>query len=810
MFQGWPVSRTVLWAMILLSFVVVSGCNSPEKRAQSYYESGLEYVEAAEWVKAGLEFRNALKSKDDFTEARYELGRVEERLGKYESAAKIYYSVAERAPDHFEARIRLAQILLAAGQPDQAEKFADDALAIAPEDTDALVAKAAVELKLGNPEEAVRLANIALETDPNNGDALMVLASERMQAGEPAKALEFLNAGIEENERNLGMQILRLTALNALGDDPAVEGLFVRLTEIFPDTPTFRNGLARWYLQKDRPDDAERTLREYANANPDNEQAQLTLVRFVSTRRGAEAAIAEFKRLLGEDRNDGSRFTYSIALTELEYSSDHKPAALERIAELVANTSEETQKNKARVLYARMLAGEKSWPEALEQVNQVIETDASNADALSVRAAIGLETGKNAEAVDDLIAALNVAPQSANLHQLLASAYERNGKVALAEEHFIKAMTLDKFSPQSSVNLARFLLRYGKNDNAQRMLEEARARGRPNRDVLALLAQIKLNNGDWAGAQELAEATRQLRDGEQTADEIMAAALSGLNRHEESIELLETTLAKSPDSDRALADLIRAYLRAGKQEAAQAELEKRISENPKNLPARILLASVHVAANKTDLAEEALQEAISADSESAVGHTALAQFYSSQNKPVEAEEAAMAGLERDPASAAIRLLLAQTYEKTERYDDAIGEYERLIEIDPNSTIVANNLASLLSERRGDEQSLDRAYEIAERFRNSEVPQFLDTLGWIHYLRGEYAPALSLLKTAADRLPNFGLVHYHLGMTQKQLDQNEQSIASLEKALSLPQTLNESDQQQAQAALEQAKRATQTQ
>ena len=203
---------------------------------------------------------------------------------------------------------------------------------------------------------------------------------------------------------------------------------------------------------------------------------------------------------------------------------------------------------------------------------------------------------------------------------------------------------------------------------------------------------------------------------------------------------------------------------------------------------------------ESDLAEAALKDAVEADVKGTTGYAALSQFYLSADRLDEAEATAQTGLKRDENSAALRLLLALTYEKAGRYDDAITEYEGMIKSDPESTIVANNLASLLSERRGDPESLDRAYDIALRFRNSEIPQFLDTLGWIYYLRGEYPQALSLLKTAAEKLPAVGMVQYHLGMALKQLDQTDLAVASLEKAISLVPASSAADLERVHAAL----------
>ncbi|WP_282130219.1 hypothetical protein, partial [Roseobacter litoralis] len=54
-------------------------------------------------------------------------------------------------------------------------------------------------------------------------------------------------------------------------------------------------------------------------------------------------------------------------------------------------------------------------------------------------------------------------------------------------------------------------------------------------------------------------------------------------------------------------------------------------------------------------------------------------------------------------------------------DGAIDIYESLYARDSSSVIVANNLASMLTTYRTDEASLDRAWAVARRFRDTEIP-----------------------------------------------------------------------------------------
>ncbi|HVG50986.1 MAG TPA: tetratricopeptide repeat protein, partial [Xanthobacteraceae bacterium] len=101
---------------------------------------------------------------------------------------------------------------------------------------------------------------------------------------------------------------------------------------------------------------------------------------------------------------------------------------------------------------------------------------------------------------------------------------------------------------------------------------------------------------------------------------------------------------------------------------------------------------------------------------------------------------------------------------------------------PGSMVVANNLASLLTDRRTDQASKDRAFTIALPLAKSQVPQFKDTLGWIYYQRGDYRNAITLLEEAATALPNNGWVRYHLGMAYAASAAEEKATEHLKKAL----------------------------
>jgi len=264
----------------------------------------------------------------------------------------------------------------------------------------------------------------------------------------------------------------------------------------------------------------------------------------------------------------------------------------------------------------------------------------------------------------------------------------------------------------------------------------------------------------------------------------MAASLSGRSRYDESIGILQNIHASAPSSIQPMVALVNTYVRADKADRAVAFLQSVLQRNPASAEAHVLLGSTHLVKNAPDQAVSSFKKAIDQQPKSEIGYTALANLHIRQSNHAEAHKVIEAGLREQPESFALRLALAGLFELKGDYDSAIAQYEQLLKQQPGSLVVANNLASLLSDHRSDKASLERAYTVAASLRKVQVPQFKDTLGWVHYQRGEHKAALPLLEEAATELPNIALVRYHLGVTYVAVGDNAKAAEQLKKALEL--------------------------
>jgi tetratricopeptide (TPR) repeat protein len=125
-------------------------------------------------------------------------------------------------------------------------------------------------------------------------------------------------------------------------------------------------------------------------------------------------------------------------------------------------------------------------------------------------------------------------------------------------------------------------------------------------------------------------------------------------------------------------------------------------------------------------------------------------------------------------------MILEAQHKTE---EARKRYERILQIDPNAVVAANNLAWLDVERN---QDLDLALQLAQRAKQhlSSDSRVNDTLGWIYYKKNLPQQALPLLEESVRGDPNNPLHQYHLGMTYLRAGDWNKARPPLERALKL--------------------------
>jgi tetratricopeptide (TPR) repeat protein len=765
-------------AAIIAALILLSGCSSPEERAQNYYERGKELLSAKEPRRAEIEFRNAVKYNKKLLPAWQSLAQVDEQLHKWGDLIPDLRGILELSPNDMASRIKLGKLLLISGSVDDALRLVNDDKADKG-NADLMALRAAILYRLNDTEGAVREAQAALKVDPDNTSAMFVLAGNDYAHGDTSAALEILNNPAMTRRDDIGTQIFRVQVFEKAQDLPHAEALLQKLTNLYPQEMAFKKELVRLYLIQKRGDDAEKEQRAIVATDPKNVSNQLDLIRLLNTTKGPAAAQQELESLISAG---GDIFPYQIALAQLEFTQGKFPDAAALLNKIIDGGSPSDHVITAQLNLAEMELRQKQTDAAAALVADVLKKDGRNTGGLAPRASIRMDHGEFDGAISDLRQALNDQPRATNLMLLLASAYERSGSIDLAEKEFADAMKASNFDPAVSLNYVAFLERRNSVARAEDVLTDLATRWPNNIQVLSALAQVRLTRGEWVGAQQVADAIKRLSANNVVGDELLGAALAGQSKFAQSIEAFQNAYAAAPVTQ-PMYGLVAAYITAGKPDQAIAFLQSVLKANPSNAAAYVLLGSVQLANKAPDQARQSFLNAIKQQPKDDAGYKALAELYVAQNNNDEALKTVQSGLKEVPDSFALQMTLAGLLERTGDYEGAISSYQRLHDKDPSSIVVSNNLASLLADYRTDKPSLDEAQALAASLQKSSVPQFKDTLGWVDYRQGNYQAALPLLQSAAEKLPKLALVRYHLGMTYAAMGQTGKAAEQFKMALS---------------------------
>jgi tetratricopeptide (TPR) repeat protein len=111
----------------------------------------------------------------------------------------------------------------------------------------------------------------------------------------------------------------------------------------------------------------------------------------------------------------------------------------------------------------------------------------------------------------------------------------------------------------------------------------------------------------------------------------------------------------------------------------------------------------------------------------------------------------------------------------------------VIALQPKEAGAYNNLAWVYANQA---KNLDEALALAQKaleIRPNNAA-LLDTLGFVHYQRGEYPKAEPLFKKATELVTNNATMFYHLGTTYHKLGKKDDAATALRRALQIDEKI----------------------
>ncbi|MCB2129767.1 MAG: tetratricopeptide repeat protein [Rhodobacteraceae bacterium] len=775
--------------LLVLCLLVPAACDNSEERAEKYYQSGLSYIAKGDVDRALVEFRNVFKLNGKHREARRLYASIERERGDAPAAFSQYLRLVEQYPDDEDALKALAEIAIERSEFDTGLRYATIARDLKPDNAEyqALVAAAEYGQATENNDVTKQLAAIDTvrklrELFPKNLILHQVIIDDRIRAQDYPAALAELDLALQIAPQNRALYAHKLSILAAQGDDEGVETNLNEMIKRFPDAPEIADSLVRWYVSKKQIDKAEVFLRGRIEGG--TEADIFNLVRFLSQQRGAEAVLAELDRAIASGQGTTA---LRSARAGFLFDTGQKDKAIADMKAILESSPSSEETRRTKVALARMLSMTGNPVGAQAYVDEVLAEDSGETEALKLKAAWLIEDDEVGDAIAVLRRALDNDPRDAQIMTLMAQGYDRDGNRDLTREMLSRAVEASGRAPAESLRYAQFLVSDGKLLPAEGILIDALRLSPGEPILLRALGELYLRLKDWPRATAVAQEmeTSDNEELKRAAAGIRAAVLSGQKQTDDAVGYLQGLVDSGDNSIGTKIAILRTHIDNGQIDRALAYADNLMKEDAENPEIRFVDASVRVLAGQAGKAEETFRDLVKEDpSRLAVWLSLVSVVGSDEARRGETAQLIEKALAANPQSGELKWAKAGLLEATGDIDGAIAIYEDLYKENSGNPVVANNLASLLSNFRADKDSLDRAEIIARRLRGSGFAPYQDTYGWIAHLRGNNEDALAELEPAAAGLPKDPSVQYHLAEVYLALDRKSDALRQFELALDL--------------------------
>ncbi len=271
--------------------------------------------------------------------------------------------------------------------------------------------------------------------------------------------------------------------------------------------------------------------------------------------------------------------------------------------------------------------------------------------------------------------------------------------------------------------------------------------------------------------------------------------LTGLGNPQKAIETYRGALALDPKAVEAQYALGNALAAVGETEQALAELAEAARLAPKNPMPYLAIGRLHAAQKRYDKALEAYATALARQPNFTLAFMDRGSLFVAAGQDDKAIAEYEAVLRHKPNSAEALLQIGVIHERHARVEAAEPAYLAAIKFDPKLAVAYNKLARLAA---GKKAKLDDALVWSQKAVDlaPQVLEFRGTLGWVHYVRGEYDQTIAVLEKALAAepfaQPSQARIFYHLGIAYAAIGKIKDSETALQKALALDPNFKDAD------------------
>lgn len=428
-----------------------------------------------------------------------------------------------------------------------------------------------------------------------------------------------------------------------------------------------------------------------------------------------------------------------------------------------------------------------------------------------------LKAGRPQDALDPLQHAIQLGPEAANSHMMLADALSRLNRNKEAEAEWETAFKIEPASKQALDGLARCLMaqddfekvitllananrdeslsidlsqayrRLGQLDDAEHVLTEA-LKADPDSDRLtAALVSHWVDTSHFEAATELSERIAKQKPNDVNAQRILFRTLVITGENDRAVALGKKLLAADPhDEDLLNLNGLLEY-KAGDLEIARKHLEEAVALKSDDYNPRVNLGLVMSESKDLAGAERQLEIAIRLGADSPQVYFELSKALRAQGKTAEAQQELAIfqqkqKAESDHATAVLKATEAAQSVKAGDKQRAAELYREACAADPNDAGLAYRLAMVLDDlgdAAGERKALDVAIKANPRFALAQYQ-----LGYLDFRAGDNAAAERHFRATVEAVPDNAQAWLSLAATlatEQRIPEAREAVANALKA-----------------------------
>ncbi len=767
-----------IYYFFLACLFVLQGCGNSTERSLEYLESAKAYFEQENYAKAKLELKNALQINDKLDEAFYYSALINE---KNKNWGEMYGNLAQSIklnPQFQEARLKLAKLYLLSGNKDKAQIEVDWLLANVTSSPDVIALNGLILLKQGDSSLALVEAEKALQIDPGHTDTVSLQVAAYLSQKDYQAAETTVNKALKIKPDELALSLLKLKIHSKTKDHALIEQDYKEIINQFPSKLDFSYALAKFYLATKRETKALSLLENVVKDNPEEIKPKLVLVEYLLQQDQSQAELT-LRKFISENPNETDLY---FKLANLYILQKKNNEAKKPLIWIVEHNKKEKKGLLARVILAKFAVQEKDNPKASKLINEVLNVNVRNYDALVLRARISLIDGENDQAITYLRGILRDYSKSDEAMVLLGQGFLKKGMPELAYENFRNALEVNPANFSAVMPIVSRMIKNKDIGRADEILQKALTKNPGHEGALQALAQIRLLNKDWQGTKEIANMIANKPTGGGFSEYLSGKVSQGQGLYEAAITKYKLALSLTPTLSDALKNMVACFEKLKLRDKALIYIDSFMQKNPQLAYPSLYKNQLYVLNKDWTNAVALLNQSIDKWPREQQFYVALAGVYKAKNEPKKVVSTFERGLGENPANIQMNMLLASAYEVDKDYGKAIKRYEAIISKKPDVDVAVNNLVSLLLDHYPSKENSERAVNLSKRFENSKQSYFLDTYGWALLQNGNVKKALSILKQAASINPEATIFKYHLGVAYHRSGDNELATKTLTDAL----------------------------